>query len=312
MAKEKVFNGYKVDKENADVIFSDEEHVYLGKEDGQQYVSVTSVIGLYGNKFDSDFWSSYKALEAILDQETWQIVRSSLLNKKRFNPNLIKQLHVDEEEFLTKKAEILEGYDKSRIESCERGTKIHKDLEESLYNNKFNFNQLGFEEFDRNNYLCKRDYYELDITRGIYPEFLISVKSRDGALRLSGQIDLLIIDGNNVTLVDWKTNKELKKEGYYDKVRKKKQTLKYPLSHLDDCNFNTYQLQLSTYAYMLQTLKPELNIEKLLIYHINHDGEETLHECKYLKKEVIRMLNHYKKTKKIQRQLDKIKPVVYG
>lgn len=92
-------------------------------------------------------------------------------------------------------------------------------------------------------------------------------------------------------------------------MKKQKQTLKYPLNDLDDCNFNIYQLQLSTYAYMLQILRPELNIKKLIIYHIDHDGNETMHECKYLKKEVIRMLNHYKKQVKVQQQLNKNKPI---
>lgn len=68
-------------------------------------------------------------------------------------------------------------------------------------------------------------------------------------------------------------------------------------------------MQLSTYAYMLQTLRPELNIKKLMIYHIDHDGCETVYECQYLKKEVVRMLNHYKKSIKIQQQLDKNKPI---
>ena len=46
-----------------------------------------------------------------------------------------------------------------------------------------------------------------------------------------------------------------------------------------------------------------------MIYHIDHDGNETVHECQYLKKEVIRMLNHYKKSIKVQQQLDKNKPI---
>ena len=68
-------------------------------------------------------------------------------------------------------------------------------------------------------------------------------------------------------------------------------------------------MQLSTYAYMLQTLRPEIKIKKLMLYHIDHNGNETVHKCQYLKKEVIRMLNHYKKSIKIQQQLNKNKPI---
>ena len=37
-------------------------------------------------------------------------------------------------------------------------------------------------------------------------------------------------------IVTHNTNKEIKKSGYFDKMKKQKQTLKYPLNHLDDCN----------------------------------------------------------------------------
>ena len=59
-------------------------------------------------------------------------------------------------------------------------------------------------------------------------------------------------------------------------------------------------------------IKTFLNIKKLILYHIDHDGNEMLHECKYLKEEVIRMLNHYKKKLKIKKSLDRDKPVIIG
>jgi ATP-dependent exoDNAse (exonuclease V) beta subunit len=308
--EEKYFNGYKVDKENDHVVYSDEQHVYLDKEDCQKYISVTQLIHAYSNEFDAEFWSAYKALEAILDQEVWLSVKGTLLTRKKFDRKLLSKLDVDESIFDEKQKEILAEYDRKREESCIRGTEIHRGFEESFYGkNRFNFKQFGFEEIGDYDFTCKKDYFKLDLSRGVYPEFLISCKSEDGILRLSGQIDCLIIDENDVYILDFKTNKEIKKSGYFDKVKKQKQTLKFPLNELDDCNFNIYQLQLSVYAYMLQTLKPELNIKKLMLYHIDHDGNETLYECQYLKKDVIRMLNHYKKQLKIQQELNKNKPI---
>jgi hypothetical protein len=67
--EEKYFNGYKVDKENDDVVYSDEQHVYLDKTDCQKYISVTSLIHQYSNEFDAAFWSAFKALEAILNED---------------------------------------------------------------------------------------------------------------------------------------------------------------------------------------------------------------------------------------------------
>lgn len=308
--EEKYFNGYKVDKENDDVIYSDEKHIYLDKKDSLAYTSVTSLIHNYQNPFNAAFWSAYKALEAIMISEDWAVIKPALLARKVFNERILSDFGVDKEVFLAKQNEILAEYDRKRNESCERGTKIHAGFEESFYGkSKFDFKRFGFEEICDKEFVCNKNYYKLDLERGVYPEFLISCKSEDGLLRLSGQIDFLCIDGHDVYIVDWKTNKEIKKNGYFDSAKRSKQMLKYPLNNLEDCNWNVYQLQLSCYAYMLQVLKPELNIKKLIIYHIDHDGKETIHECKYLKTEVIRMLNHYKKQVKIRQALDKDKPV---
>lgn len=308
--EEKYFNGYKVDKENDDVIYSDEKHIYLDKKDNTSYVSVTTLIHNYQNPFDEEFWSGYKALEAILDEEMWGIIKPTLLIKKKLDIKLLNKIGVDEQTFLLKQNEIKAEYKRKRDDSCARGTAIHAGFEESFYGkSKFNFKRFGFEEIQDKEFVCNKDYYKLDLERGVYPEFLISCKSDDGLLRVSGQIDFLCIDGNDAYIVDFKTNKEIKKTAYFDKVKKSKQMLKYPLNNLEDHTFNIYQLQLSTYAYMLQILRPELNIKKLIIYHIDHNGKETMHECQYLKTEVIRMLNHYKKTQKIKQQLEKDKPI---
>ena len=76
---------------------------------------------------------------------------------------------------------------------------------------------------------------------------------------------------------------------------KRNQTMKYPVNHIQDSNYWHYALQLSCYGVLLQTIKPELNIKGLSIIHIDREGNETEYKLPYLKTEVIRMLNHYKK-----------------
>lgn len=61
--KEKYVNGVKVDKENDDVIYNDEKHLYLSKKDNSKYISVTTLIHEYTNPFNESFWASYKACE---------------------------------------------------------------------------------------------------------------------------------------------------------------------------------------------------------------------------------------------------------
>ena len=77
---DKYVNGYKVDKENDDVIYSDEEHVYFDKHDYQRYVSVTTLIKKYENEFDGSFWSAYKACEALADPDLFSVIKQNLLN----------------------------------------------------------------------------------------------------------------------------------------------------------------------------------------------------------------------------------------
>ena len=59
--------GLSVDKENSELFFNDKSHLYVNKKDGSKYISVTTLISQYENKFDEDFWSKYKAIELFLD-----------------------------------------------------------------------------------------------------------------------------------------------------------------------------------------------------------------------------------------------------
>ena len=305
----KEINGIKVDKENEEAFFNDETHSYYNKETMQKYVSVTTLIHGYSQEFDEKFWASYKALEAILPEDEWYRLKPQLLNIKKIPKNLFSVISIDKETFESKKQEILDEYARKRKESTERGTLIHSQFENNFYGNKnIDFKRFGCDGL-HGNFECKKDYYKLDLQQGVYPEFFISLVSRDGLLRLAGQIDCLIVDQSDVYIIDFKTNKEIKKTSYYNKSKKSNEMMKFPLNNLQDCNFNHYQLQLSTYAYLLEQINPEYNIKKLLLYHIDHDGNETIIPCEYLKDDVERMLKHYKKTSKIHDELNRIKPV---
>lgn len=306
--KEKYVNGLKVDKETKDVIYSDEAHVYIDKTDQQKYVSVTTLIGKYENPFDVFFWSSYKTCEKLMSEETFHVLKETLLATKRWTDDMIEKLHLDPIIFDKARKEIQKGYDDERNKSCERGTKIHSNFEEMYYTSeKQDLKKFGLGGV----FTCKKGYYELDLEKGVYPEFLVSLKSSDGILRVAGQIDLLIKDGNDIIIADYKTNKEIKKHSYFDKNKSSRIMMKYPLNNIEDCNFYHYSLQLSTYAYLLQQIKPELNIKKLMLIHIDHDDKITEYTVDYLKNDVERMLKHYKKLLKQTTVLDRDRPIVF-
>lgn len=307
--EEKYINGIKVDKENDEAFFNDATHSYYNKETMQKYTSVTQIIGKYSEEFNADFWSGYKALEAILEPEVWATLKPALLANKKIHKSIFSKFNIDKAKYEAKKLEILNSYEEKKNVACERGVKIHAEFENSFYNKtNFDFTKFGCSEA-KGDFQCKENYYKLDLSRGVYPEFFISIASKDNALRVSGQIDLLIVDENDVYIVDFKSNKEIAKTSFYNKATKSHTMMKFPLNNLQDSTWNHYQLQLSLYAYILQQLRPELNIKKLIIYHVDHDGVETIHQAEYLKNDVERMLKHFKKQIKIKSELDKVKPV---
>lgn len=299
----------KIDKQNGKIAFSEEEHVYWNVDDNERYISVTTLIHNYSQPFDRDFWSAYKALEKLLSKDSWKIEKKSLLNTKKFNNSLLEIYNISENDFNKCQQDILDTWDEENRKSCERGTKIHSDLENAFYKKPKDINLQKFGLGGR--FECRKNYSDLDMEYGVYPEYLIYRESDDKILRIAGQVDLLIKSGNEITIVDYKTNKKLDFKSGFDSATKTSAKMKYPLNTLDDCNFNHYQLQLSTYAWMMQKINPEFIIKDLIIVHYDHSGNETLYRCEYLKSEVERMLYNHKKTIISEQQKAKRKRIEY-
>lgn len=294
------------DKKNGNVAFREKDHKYFNLNDiNKKYTSVTTLIHSYAQEFNSDFFSSYEALKKILNQEDFKKEKIKLLETKKVDiENLSKKYNFNIEDFNKIKQEILLDWEIKNKLACERGTLIHSKLENDSYTDpttvatKFG---LG------GKFISKRDYTELDIENGLYPEYLIY----DDSCGLAGQIDLLIKKGNDITIVDFKTNKELKFESGYDFNTKKKATMKFPLNNLMDCNMSHYTLQLSTYAYMLQKINPNFIINKLIIEHHDHDGNIKSYPVKYLKNEVKMMINHFIKQQEKEERKNRRKPIIF-
>ena len=106
-------------------------------------------------------------------------------------------------------------------------------------------------------------------------------------------------------IVTHNTNKSINKKGYFNSATKSTTKMKYPLNKLEDCNYSHYNLQLSTYAWMIQKLDPEAVIDDLILNWYPHEGGNEQFHMEYLKKDVIKMLSYYK-MKKIQ-ELNELK-----
>lgn len=300
----------KIDKQNGNVCFNDEFHKYFDiNDESKQYISVTTLIHRYTQPFLSDFWSAYKALEKLLPKDSWNLEKKTLLISKKFNKDLLDIYNISENDFNKAQQDILDEWDKKNKEACERGTKIHAELENSFYKGGKNVNLQKFGIGGK--FECKKDYSDLDLEYGVYPEYLIYRESDDGILKIAGQIDLIVKSGNDIWIIDHKTNGKIDLKSGYNLQTKSTAKMKYPLNNLDDCNLQHYTMQLSTYAWMLQKINPNFVIKDLILNHYDHEGNNTLYHCEYRKHDVEKMLYHYKKELMLEQQRSKRKRIEY-
>lgn len=299
----------KIDKKNGNVAFNNDEHCYWNVNDNEKYISVTTLIHRFTQPFDKNFWSAYKALEKLLPKESWAIEKKSLLNTKKFDRAILDLYDISDNDFNKVQQEILDDWDNENKKSCDRGTKIHEELENSFYKNPSNISLQKFGIGGK--FECRKDYPELDLEYGVYPEYLIYRESDDGILRIAGQVDLIVKSGNEITIIDHKTNKKIDQKSGFDTSTRSNAKMRYPLNNLMDCNFYHYTMQLSTYAWMLQKINPNFIIKDLILNHYDHNGNNTLYHCDYLKDEVERMLCFHKKEVISERQKAKRKRIEY-
>lgn len=96
---------------------------------------------------------------------------------------------------------------------------------------------------------------------------------------VAGTADIVEKMGQYINIWDIKTNRELKKHDSWGNK------MLYDLSHLSDCNWNHYQLQLSIYGYLCE-LKG-LKVNKLILLYMNPRSLKIEHHvCRYMRDEV--------------------------
>ena len=175
----------QIDKRNGNVCFNDSNHCYFDiNDESKKYISVTTLIGRYEQEFSKDFWSAYKALEKLLPKDAWQLEKKSLLTSKKFNKEILEIYDISENDFNKAQQDILDEWDKNNREACDRGTKIHSELENSFYKAGKNVDLQKFGIGGK--FECRKDYSDLDLEHGVYPEYLIYRESEDGVLKLAG------------------------------------------------------------------------------------------------------------------------------
>ena len=202
------------------------EHKYHHKITGEIFKSVTTVLGMLEPEFNAE----EIALAISMQDPT---------KKKEQYQNMSQE-------------EILAEWKRINNEANEYGTEIHEIMERYLLANKI--------------YIPKNDYerelilkfQEIDpMTNGkIYPETILFSEKH----KLAGTADIIEDCGDYFNVWDWKTNKKFRFISEYN------HWLNPPVSHLSDCQYSIYSLQLSIYAYMFQ-LETKKKVGRLGIFY---------------------------------------------
>lgn len=205
-------------------------------------------------------------------------------------------------------ADILKAWDDERERSVALGSWYHRMKENELLNAGVLY-QLPVYQSPFEAGIKKALPQELG--DGIYPEHIVYLPSAG----ICGQSDKPAVFGKKLYITDYKTSKEIRREGYKNWEGDTKKMLA-PVNHLDDCEFNHYALQLSIYAYIIIKHNPHLEVGQLSIEHVTFEtdhldkwgypvhkltpeGSPIIHdvqliEVPYMRKEVVDILNWLK------------------
>jgi len=225
--------------------FEPQNHKYksLDPNDTIDWVSVTTVIGYFKQPFDS------KA-----------IAKKSSKNSKKWQgltPERIREIWKAEAKRATDLGTWYHDQREHDLVSCDTINRHEAILQvvKPIVNDK------GYKVSSSQKLLS-----------GIYPEHLVFLRS----IGICGQSDLVEIAHGLIHITDYKTNKEIKMQSYvnWEGISQK---MNHPVSHLDDCNYFHYALQLSAYMYMIQKHNPTLKPGNLILHHIlfETDGEDA-------------------------------------
>lgn len=173
--------------------------------------------------------------------------------------------------------EVLAMWKQNAIDACVFGTKTHLIMENYIIGKERNdeYNNLydSFNEIVENDFKC---------AKAILSEHLLY----SDEYKIAGTADLIIEHNDSEFSVgDFKTNKKI------DFCNNWGERMLNPISHLSDCNYNLYSLQLSLYAYLF-SLKTGKKCRKNFLMHLK-DNKWNYIPCNYMEYEIRMMLKFY-------------------
>jgi len=232
--------------------YIDHNHTYLN-DDEESYLSVTRIIKFYEPKKDWD-----------------EIARAYAKKHKK------------------SVEEVTEAWRLEGQKAIEKGVAFHERMETDLIEQKsLEFNGKTYQVYPTPMEEGIKISIPLKLEDGIYPELIVYSHK----YKVAGQADLVEVIEGKINITDYKTSKEIRKESYKHWQRGHEMML-FPISHLMNCNYSHYCLQLNIYMLLLKGHNPKLKVGKMEIHHIKDDELET-YKVPNLQKEAKKLLEHY-------------------
>jgi hypothetical protein len=216
------------EKRKSEIYLEPIEHKYHHKKTGEIYKSVTTVLTMLEPPFNAE-----EVALAIQNQ----------------NPDRKKEQYQN-----LSQEEILAEWKRINDEANEYGTEVHEILERYLLADKFYIPKNDYER----NIITKFQEIDPMTTGTIYPETVLFSEKH----KLAGTSDIIEDCGDYFNVWDFKTNKKLRYISEYN------HWLNKPVSHLSDCQYNIYSLQLSIYAYLYQ-METKKKVGRLGLFYLN-------------------------------------------
>lgn len=221
------------------VTLREEDHRYFD-QNGQEYISQSKFMEQFKNKFPTEFASKNSAIKQLRKEGV------------PFTGDDIDQLQ----------GEIKEGWNKNNKNARDHGNNIHNPLE-----------MYGKGHHD------KVDKSFIPLCQAVYADHLSAGRWWNEQVvfltypYIAGTMDLPVARTSSFNPImdidDFKTNINRGIE-FRDPYKK---FMKFPIDHLEDCNYNHYALQLSLYGYMLKATFG-LRVGSLNIRYIKADVKD--------------------------------------
>jgi hypothetical protein len=219
--------------------FNESGHKYLDPN-GNELKSVSSLLSLYKPEFDPNGY----------------IIKACARKQN---------LSIDE---------IRKKWDKERDDACERGHRLHSQLE--------HFVKTG-DVLDSDYKNIVEEFKKIRFSGKLFSE----VRLFSSKFKIAGTTDLVeLLDNNFVNIGDYKQNKKM---GLKSKYGNK---LLYPLDIFDECEFEIYTFQMNLYSIMLNEHGYKTN--KMTLYYVPPGGEKLeIFDVPKRRRETLRLLKHY-------------------